>query len=52
MLENDFWHVSSMKQKNGCGDMADLGMVGFDKIKHWVAQFMWADFRKWLLKKY
>jgi hypothetical protein len=25
--------------KNACGDMVDLGMVGFDKIKHWVAQF-------------
>jgi hypothetical protein len=45
--EKRFWYVSSMKQKNGCGDMADCGMVNFEKGNHWVAQFLWADFLKW-----
>jgi hypothetical protein len=27
-----FLYVSSTKQKNDCGDMADFGMVNFEKL--------------------
>jgi hypothetical protein len=32
MLENDFWDVSSMKQKMVVGIWPVWGMVGFEKI--------------------